>query len=399
MKRLSAFIGSLMALVAVPAFAQDANLCGGAGATGQWIGGTEMTSDISTAPTYMEQMALVLPRNEYVSLFTVSQPGEVRIEAAGQGGGDTVIDIRDAAGNIVISDDDGGGGTDSRAETFLQPGTYCVSLRSFDGSPMTGFVRVGRMEHETLTTGIAPMPDVLSGGECDLNMAQPLTLGGQATNAIAAVPFYALTLNAPTAITLTAENPAADPVLTLYDAMGNWLDENDDWDGLNSRIDMEAPLAAGTYCIALRALSDDTQPVTVSAREYDAAEVMMDLYARGEASPPMDGSYPITDLGEISTRIRQDANVGGDALWYSVDVNEGGLLLVEAIAQGQGDPVLVMFDDLGREVAYNDDSGGTLNSMLTVRVLPGTYLFAVRQLDSSMQGFIRLVVERYVPAQ
>ena len=37
--------------------------------------------------------------------------------------------------------------------------------------------------------------------------------------------------------------------------------------------------------------------------------------------------------------------------------------------------------------------------MLTVRVHPGTYLFAVRQIDSSMQGFIRLVVERYVPAQ
>ena len=123
MNRLSALAGSLLAMVAAPAFAQDDNLCGGAGATGQWIGGTDVASDISTAPDYMEQMALVLPRNEYVSLFTLSQPGDVRIEAAGQGGGDTVIDVRDAMGNIVISDEDGGGGVDSRAETFLQPGT------------------------------------------------------------------------------------------------------------------------------------------------------------------------------------------------------------------------------------------------------------------------------------
>jgi len=403
MTRISALACSLLALAATPALAQDADLCGGAGATGQWIGGTEAMSDISTAPAYLEQLALVLPRNEFVSLFTLSQPGEVRIEAAGQGGGDTVIDIRDATGNIVISDDDGGGGTDSRAETSLQPGTYCVSLRSFDGSPMTGFVRVGPPDHEALTPGIGEMPDpvvdpVMS-SECDLAQAQPLTLGGQATNPVDAVPFYSLTLNAPTALTLTAENQEADPVLTLYDDGGNWLDENDDWDGMNSRIDMEAPLSPGTYCIALRALNDSSLPVTVAASEYDAQSVMMDLYARGDASPPMDGSYPITDLGDVAARVRQDANVGGDAVWYSVDVNEGGLLLIEAIAQGQGDPALIMYDDLGRQIGYNDDAEGTLNSMLTVRVHPGTYLFAVRQIDSSMQGFIRLVVERYVPAQ
>ena len=49
--------------------------------------------------------------------------------------GDTVIDIRDATGNIVISDDDGGGGTDSRAETSLQPGTYCVSVAAASTVP------------------------------------------------------------------------------------------------------------------------------------------------------------------------------------------------------------------------------------------------------------------------
>lgn len=401
MPRILSFLSAgALTLAATGAFAQDANLCGGAGANGQWIGGDEASSDITSAPDYMEQMALVLLRNEYVALFNVSQAGEVRVEAQGRGAGDPVIDIRDSAGNIVISDDDSGGGGASRAETFLNPGTYCVSLRSFDGSPMTGFVRVSRPEHDALTEGFeTPIDDGYYGGECDLAAATPITLGQPMSNSIDGNPFYSLTLTEPTAISLVAENENADPVLTLYDEQGNWLAENDDFDGLNSRIDMADPLAPGQYCIALRALSDSSLPVMTTAKVYDPEEVLMTLYARGDAAPPLDGSYPVTQLGELTTRMRQDVNVGGEAVWYSLDVYEGGLLLVEAIAQGQGDPVLVIYDDLGRQVGYNDDANGSLDSMLTLRIQPGTYMVAVRQLDNSMQGFIRLVFERYVPAR
>lgn len=399
MFRFAPFLAAgMFSLAATGAYAQDTNLCGGVGANGQWLGGDEASSDISRASDYLEQMALVLLRNEYVALFTLSEPGEVRIEAEGRGSGDTVIDLRDAAGNLVISDDDSGGNGASRAETFLDPGTYCVSLRSVDGSPLTGFVRVGRPEHAALTAGVET-PSTQAGGECDLSQAAPITLGQPVTNSVDGAPFYSLALDQPTAISLTAENRDADPVLVLYDGQGNWLAENDDFDGLNSRIDMADPLAPGQYCIALRALSDSSLPVTTTAKVYDPEEVMMTLYARGEASPPLDGSYPVTALGEISTRLREDVNVGGDAAWYSVDVFEGGLLLIEAIAQGQGDPVLTVYDDLGRQVAYNDDHDGSLDSMITARIQPGTYLVAVRQLDNSMQGVIRLVFERYVPAR
>lgn len=390
---------SLFALAALPAAAQDANLCGGSGANGQWLGGDETSSDLSTAPSYVEQMALVLMQNEFVGLFSVSQAGDYRIEAAGRGGGDTVIDVRDANGVIVASDDDSGGDAASRAETFLDPGTYCVSMRSFDGSPLTGFVRAGRMDQEPLTAGFASPPGGGGSGECDLATAQPLTLGQPVANAWAAQNTYSLTLDAPMSVTFTAENETADPILTLLDANGNWLAENDDFDGLNSRVDMAEPLPAGQYCIQLGLYGDENVPITVTAKEYDAQEVLMNLYARGDAAPPLDGSYPVEMLGELQTRLREDVNVSGDATWYAFDVYEGGLVLVEAIAQGSGDPVLTMYDDLGRQVGYNDDAGGTLNSLLTVRIQPGTYLVAVRQLDNQTTGFIRMVFERYVPAR
>ncbi len=391
---------SLFALAALPAAAQNENLCGGAGSNGQWLGGDEAASDLSTAPSYVEQMALVLLRNEYVGLFTVSEAGDYRIEAEGRGGGDTVIDVRNAAGEFVASDDDSGGNAASRAETYLEPGTYCVSMRSFDGSPLTGFVRAGRIDTEALTEGFAIDDQVTpGGGECNLAAAQPLTLGQPVANSFDAQSMYSLQLDAPAAISLTAENEDADPILTLFDPNGNWIAENDDFDGLNSRIDMSDPLPAGTYCIGLDLYGDPSVPITVTAKAYDPQEVLLNLYARGDASPPLDGSYPVNQLGELQTRLREDLNVGGDAIWYAFDIYEGGLVLVEAIAQGQGDPVLTMYDDLGRQVGYNDDSDGTLNSLLTVRVQPGTYLVAVRQLDNSTQGFIRMVFERYVPAR
>ena len=384
--------------MAAPAMAQDANMCGGVGANGQWLGGDEASSDISTSESYVEQMALVLLRNEYVGLFSVSEAGEYRIEAQGRGGGDTVIDVRDSTGEIVASDDDGGGDAASRTEVSLNPGTYCVSMRSFGGDPLTGFVRAGRIDQEALTPGTGG-GGPSSAGDCDPNTAPPLTLGQSVSNSWNAQNTYSLTLDEPTPLSLTAENEDADPILTLYDPSGNWLAENDDYDGLNSRIDMLTPLPAGTYCVSLGLYGSESAPITVTATEYDAEEVLQSLYARGEASPPLDGSYPVKDLGELSSRVREDISVSGDATWYSLDVTDTSLILVEAIAQGQGDPVLTMFDDLGRQVAYNDDSGDSLNSLVTVRVQPGTYMVAVKQLDNSTSGFIRMVFERYVPAQ
>ena len=419
MKRSLLAASAATLAMSAPALAQD--LCGGEGANGQWIGGTEAASDVTSAGSHMEQMALVLANNAYTALFSVSAPTDVRVEAQGRGGGDPVIDLRDASGTILLSDDDSGGDTASFAETTLEPGTYCLSMQSYDGAPMTGFVRVGRTEHEALTDGGTMTTDVAtdttdvvvtdsfmpSGGGCaqvtnflgDGPIDGMLGTGTTATASVDQVDAWGFTLSSPQAVTITAENENADPVITLYDAAGNYLAENDDWDGLNSRIDMSAPLDPGDYCIEMTALSDSSLPITVGVTSFDPmAEVEM-LIANGEASPPMDGSYPITDLGELSTRLRYDAQVGSEASWFSFTVNEGGLVLVEAVANGNGDPVAYLYDDIGRMVAMNDDNGQNYDSMIAARVLPGTYLVGVRQFDESAQSLIRLVMERYVPAR
>ncbi|MEJ6404567.1 PPC domain-containing protein [Yoonia sp. 2307UL14-13] len=381
---------------AVPALAQ-ANLCGGSGANGIWIGGDEATSDITTVDNFQEQMALILGGNDYVSLFSLSEGTDIRVEAAGRGAGDPIIDLLGEDGSVILSDDDSGGDAASRAETFLDAGTYCLSVRSYDGGPMTAFVRIGRAEQDALTEGIAEVTSTDTIGSC----GEATDMGGLGSTAVATPSengYLSFTLDASTPVTITAENEEADPTITLYDGNESYIDENDDYDGLNSQIDVEQPLDPGIYCIEVGALSDETLPITVSVTEYDPEAALMDIYARGEAAPPLDGSIPVTDLGALSTRARQDVQATADTQWFTFDVEESGLVLVEAIAAGDGDPWLIVFDDLGREVGQNDDYGAGFDSLVSAKVEPGTYIVGVKHYDESA-GLIRLVLERYVRAR
>ncbi|MDP5086619.1 MAG: PPC domain-containing protein [Yoonia sp.] len=391
----SSAVAALLLSAATPALAQS-DICGGFGNGGVWIGGDEASSDITTADSYREQMALVLGGNDYVSLFTLTAPTDIRVEAEGRGSGDPIIDLLDGSGGIILSDDDSGGNAASRAETTLEAGTYCMSMRSYDGGPMTAFVRIGRQEQEALTDGVSTGGGSPEGG-CET--ATPFgNLGSSQSASVNETPYWSFTLDAPTSVTITAENESADPVLTLYGPGEAYLAENDDFDGLNSRIDMTEPLDPGTYCLAVTALSDDSAPITVSIGEYDAEEVLLSLYARGEAAPPLDGSIPVTDLGVLQSRLRQDVQGSEDVTWFSLDFNDPGLLVVEAIANGNSDPWLVIYDDLGRQIGQNDDYGDGLDSLVMARVQAGTYIIGVRQFDGG-QGFIRLLAERYIRAE
>jgi hypothetical protein len=401
----TALAGACFALVAMPAAAQVA-MCGGVGAAGEWVGGTPEASDISTVSAALDQAGLVSPGGEFVSLFSLSETTSLRLEAMGQFGGDTVIDLRDEGGSIILSDDDSGGMMASRGEITLDPGTYCMSTRSFGGGPLMSDIRIGRTEHEPLTegtmgysqdvcTGSTPATPLGSGGMLDDQLADGVT----ATSSIADTPYYRFTLGSNQPVTIRAENQSADPYLYVYDSNGNLIDQNDDYDSLDARIDFTGGLAAGTYCLGLRALSDETAPVTVSIATYDAASGLRDMYSTADASPPLDGSHPYTDLGILQNSLVTDVQVDSDAIWYSFTVPEGGLILINAIGVGNSDPIITLFDRLGRLIERNDDFGGTFDAQIATQVSRGQYVLGISQYSTGSTGMIRLAMERYVPAE
>lgn len=391
--------------MASPALAQD--ICGFS--DGQWIGGSEAGSDITTTGAYQEQMALVLGGNQYVSLFTLSATTDVRVEAEGRGAGDPLLELLDGTGSILMSDDDSGGNSAARAETQLDAGTYCVAVKSYDGAPLTAFVRVGRSEQEALTAGNAVVIEDSDTDPLDTpsttSCADARPLDGSLADGLygsASVNengFWSFSLTENTPLTITAENSDADPMMTLVDAGRGYIGDNDDFDGLNSRLEYVDGLEAGSYCLEISAINSNEQPITVSVTQFDPNAAQQALFAGGDIAPPLDGSVPFTYLGTLENRMRQDVSTTGDVTWFTIDMPAAGLLLAEAVSVGgEGDPWLVAYDDLGRKVGQNDDYGENYDSLVAARVGAGTYLIGVRQIEDGMSGNVRMVFERYTAA-
>ncbi|MDG3042711.1 PPC domain-containing protein [Roseicyclus marinus] len=406
------------ATIGLPSFAQEVS-CGGIGAGAPWIGGSRAGSDVTAASAPLALSGInVAPGTRGVALFTVGSPGEVRVEAApADEFGDTVLEVFDAAGNLVVMDDDSGGMLASRSELPLAQGDYCLAVTGFGGGPVLADLQVSRLEQPALTVGLAggfagtgdgpffvgvdpclaDTPAMMLGqGPIDGMLGQG---GVSATNTIAAAPYYRFTLSSAQPVTIRAENPDADPYIYVFDGQGQLLAENDDYDSLNSRIDFTAPLAPGSYCVGMRALSNPNLPVTVRVSGFDARAMAMEAYATGDAAPPLDGSYPVQALGVVGRGLTQDVTVSGTmAQWFVVDIADYGMLVVNADAVTDSDPVLSVFDAFGRNLGFNDDANGTLNSELMVRTPPGQYLIAVRQYSEGYSGIIRLGFQRFVPA-
>ncbi|MEQ8369024.1 MAG: PPC domain-containing protein [Roseicyclus sp.] len=404
-------------VTALPAAAQTVS-CGGIGDGAPWIGGTPEASDVSASGAALLLPGMsVPPGGRAVGLFSLGTPTEVRVEAAPSGAGDTVLELYDATGGLLVTDDDSGGALASRAELSLQPGSYCLAARGFGGVPVTADLQVSRIDQPALTAGlaggfdgtetIAPFVGIdacsastpatmLGSGPLD----GMLTQGGvSATNTISGVPYYRFSLASPQQVTIRAENPSADPYIYVFDGAGGLLAENDDYESLNSRIDFNTPLQAGEYCIGMRALSDPDVPVTVSVAGFDARAAAVEQYASGDVAPPMDGSYPVSDIGVLPSRsVRDTTVIGGQAVWYSMEIDDFGMLLITADEVVDSDPLITFFNAAGEMVGMNDDSNGTLNSQLAVRVEPGRYMLGVSQYSTNYRGIIRIGMQRFVPA-
>ncbi|PWK62756.1 DVUA0089 family protein [Roseicyclus mahoneyensis] len=408
-----------IAAFAMPAAAQGVS-CGGLGEGAPWLGGSREASDLARvqAPLALSRVTVGAGMRS-VALFTLSQPGEFRVEAApADEFGDTVLELFDANGTLIVTDDDSGGALSSRAELPLAAGDYCLAVMGYAGQPVIADLQASRLDMPALTQGLyggfagtegfpffvgvqpclADTPATRLGqGPIDALLPQG---GVNASNTVAAVPYYRFTLASPQAVSIRAENWDADPYIYIFDGQGNLLAENDDYDSLDSRIDFTQALPPGDYCIAMRALSDPNLPVTVRVLGFDARAAAAEAYAMGDAAPPLDGSYPVQSLGVVGRGLTQDVSVAGrTAQWFVIDVADYSLLIINADEVRDSDPVLIVFDEFGRELGFNDDANGTLNSELTVRTPPGRYLIAVRQYSDGYQGIIRLGVQRFVPAQ
>ncbi|MEL7182692.1 MAG: ABC transporter substrate-binding protein, partial [Pseudomonadota bacterium] len=355
-----------------PAFAQDA-FCGGISVVGDWAGGGAETSDVTTADTPFDGAGQVPIAGHLVRMFTLSDQTDIRVEVAAQPAGDPYISIFDVSGVEVAADDDSGGNFASRVEASLDAGTYCLAARSYESGVTDVDVRIGRQDHAALTGGAQdavptqpPPRDVptptgagcgdpgvatLTEGEIDLAL---LAAGITQTSTVGATPAFAFTLSEATPLTVTANSELGDPLIRLLDEGGAQLAENDDTDGLNSRIDLTDPLPPGAYCIELEDLNGSDNPIEVGLETFDPVAERNRRLNAAEFAPLSQDDVEIIDLGTLGAASLTDVTASADATWLSFELPEGGLLVAEAIGSGV-DPALVLFDRVGRRLGENDD--------------------------------------------
>lgn len=399
-----------------PAIAQN-SLCNGLGDGAPWMGQTQDRSDIATQGAPLVWAGDVASGGRGIALFTLSAPMAVRVEAmADTPMGDVMVELFDATGRLVVVDDDSGGNLSARAEPDLEAGDYCVAITGFGGAAVAGRIQVSRLEMLALTPGLAGgfagmdamipfvgmepcLPETpamrLGDGSVDAQLMDGLV----ATGSAAQTPYFRFALASPQPLSIRASNEDADPYLYLFDATGQLLGENDDADGLNSRLDFSQALPEGEYCIGLRALGDPMLPIEVQIIAHDGRAATFDGYAQGMIAPPLDGSWPVQDLGVLPAEVTRDWPVsGGLAQWFVMEVPADGLLMITADAIDDSDPVISLFDSAGTMLGQNDDANDSVNSQLVQAVAPGRYVLAVRQFVNTHNGMIRVGVARYVRA-
>lgn len=271
-----------------------------------------------------------------------------------QGLSDPVLYLFDANGSLVGSNDDSSQGLDSLLTFNAQAGgSYFLAAGAFadngTGDYTLSSARIGEGQNDVpgnpSSTATLAVGQTISGaidGPGDFDWYGVNTVAGQV---------YQFSLVS------AGGAPMSDPWLTLYDGAGNFIDFNDD-----------GPSGTDSY---LEYVAVTGGRVFISAEAYDL-EADVGTYELSLTSPeirpfdiPGNQSTQATLFpGQVATGV---IDTPGDIDWYRVQL-EAGRTYEFSMNSAGSDPMddtwLFLYDASGSLIAFDDDSGGGLNSLL-----------------------------------
>lgn len=218
----------------------------------------------------------------------VAATGTATISVSGASGLDSYLRVYDSAGRLVAENDDDGGTLNSRVTMTVTAGTYYLSVGAY-GDQGTGAFQ--------LDAQVAAQP---TGTPFDNATKITLDTRGQGradsrVGSAGATQYFAFntTLAGRVTVATTATSGNLDTVLTLYDARGNQVAMNDDYRGLNSRLQYNVN-AGETYYAKVSGwsgttgnfrLNVSTQASRLAAREWTNPADRFDVNGDSNHSP------------------------------------------------------------------------------------------------------------------
>jgi hypothetical protein len=254
-------------------------------------------------------------------------------DAHGVGLSDPTLALRNSAGTQVAFNDDGGPGLDSRVEfTATASGTYFLDVGGFGTN--TGSY--------TLATRIDDVAD-------DVNTTDSVAVGGARAGTIDSASdedWFSVSLTAGQSYIFDAHGVGlSDTTLTLRNSAGTQVAFNDDGGpGLDSRIEI-TPASSGMYFLDVGGFGANTGSYSLATRIDDVSDdvnTIDSIAVNGVRS------------GTINSATDQD--------FYQILLTAGQSYTFDAVGVGLSDPTLAVRNGAGTQLAFNDDSGGTLNS-------------------------------------
>jgi hypothetical protein len=294
-------------------------------------------------------------------------------------GTDTVMALLDRQGRVLAEDDDGG--EESLASR--------IEVAADQGGPL--FLRVGVLERD--------------GGQFELVLqpATPPEPTGAPRSLTEAAGQHALTLGQAVAIRLRGRDeawfrlppggqdvvvltrrltPGTDTTLTLLDANGREIAEDDDGGDEQLASRLEVP-------------GGQRRPLYVRARVLGASGAF-ELALEADTSPPGPGfpaslreaaaAPPLAIDQPVPLRLRR-----GQVAVYRLP--EGDIAVLTRNLRRGADTVLALLDADGAVVAEDDDGGGGLTSRLEVAAADPRPLFVAARLLGDGAGDFELLVE------
>jgi hypothetical protein len=307
---------------------------------------------------------------------------------------DPVARLYRQGSTTAVAENDDGDGLNSRINfTPTESGAYTLRVLAF-AAEGRGAYTAGVAELPPLPPGV-PVPWSTSGrieNSDPADASAPATEGEDAPAAQSGAHYdeYTLRLEAGQRYILKVESSAFDPVARLYrSGESDVLIENDDSDGLNSRI-FYVPTETGNYTLRVIPLAAD------GTGAYRAS---------AEIAPPLPA--PLTNFTSMRTTVwkvytgtltnsdGQSAN-GAPVDDYLIHFNAGQERIISLDAPDFDTVVQVRAVD-GRDgedtLASNDDGGNSLNSLLRFKAeTAGDYIVRVTALGANGRGAYTLRV-------
>ncbi|MCX5590788.1 hypothetical protein [Alcaligenes endophyticus] len=257
---------------------------------------------------------------------------------------DAYLQVKDRRNREIASDDDSGGGTDAQIQAYLKAGEYILETTSALGEDNFQ----GGYDVQIQTMALPSDITLQDKGEITLDGVQRHGLLEQARAS------YTLTVEKPTIVAIEVTGLNSTPELRLKNP-----NSSSNARGGNK---IRTELAPGTHTIEIIRPNNSISFFSLTAQELPPG------------SPYSGGELQLGTTHEAEMLVGMGRNI------YQFTIEQEGdyKILMEA---PDFDTYIELYDKNGL-IAEDDDSGGDLNSLLEVHLVPGSYELHAITLNS-----------------